>query len=88
MGRNDDKHTDADVARANVLRHLSECQYPIPKSSLGYAAFPGYRFKAPQGAAFAVAKIARELQDDGLIRLELRGWSITAAGRLAAQQST
>lgn len=45
-------------------------QVSLPLSALGYAAYPGYRFKAPQGAALAAAKLVRAMQDR-----ELVGWS-------------
>ena len=85
--RNRDKHTDASAARKNILRlldaHPSEL---FNKSSLGYAAFPGYDFKRPQGAAFSVAKIVRDMEKEGVIGYQSNGVSwghrITGHGRM------
>lgn len=85
--RNYDKHTDATQAKINILKMLASTRDGVyaNKSSLGYAAFPDYSFRWPQGAAFSVAKIARELEDDGLIRYRwsefVRVYEITQAGR-------
>lgn len=89
--RNIDKHTDAATAKANVLRFLADQPLGalMGKASLGFAAFPDYNFQRPQGAAFAVAKIVRELDDAGLVRYNRRevldsvwwGWVITEKGR-------
>jgi DNA-directed RNA polymerase subunit RPC12/RpoP len=38
-------------------------------SSLGFTAFPDNKFKMPQGAAFAVAKIKYRMEKDGLLIL-------------------
>lgn len=38
------------------------------KAEIGRAAFPGYDFKNPQGAAFAVSKIVHGMERDGLLR--------------------
>ena len=69
--RNVESHTDALAAKRNVLAFLANAQRNrspvVNKSLLGVAAFPGYNFKRPQGAAFAVAKLARELMDDCLM---------------------
>ena len=37
------------------------------KSAIGYAAYPDYSFRWPQGAAFSVAKIVRKLEKAGVI---------------------
>lgn len=66
--RNVDLHTSADDAKRNILLGLLGSKQGTNKSGLGYLAYPNYRFKAPQGAAFAVAKIARQLEDDKLIQ--------------------
>lgn len=81
MKRNVGMHTDADKAKVNILRHLAT--YPSTgflKSNLGRVAFPDYDFKRPQGAAFAVAKIVRELDDKGFVRLSEHHWYITRKG--------
>jgi hypothetical protein len=73
MGRrNFDKRTDEDQVILNILRMLidgghTDCSNTVQKATLGYAGFPGYSFKWPQGAAFSVAKIARKMEDDKLI---------------------
>ena len=63
---------------------------PTRKSAIGYAAFPGYSFNAPQGAAFSVAALVREMEDDGLVRYASNGYStgyvITSKGRVAAAE--
>lgn len=68
--RNIGMHTSAEQAKRNILTFLekhSSYENVYPKSSLGHKAFPNYNFKAPQGAAFSVAKIVRQLDKDGLI---------------------
>lgn len=91
MKRNIDKYTSSDAAKRNILVGL--LKGGTSKSGLGFHAFPDYNFKAPQGAAFAVAKIAKQMEDDGLIKTtylyhgdEYMGYSIklTEAGRLLA----
>lgn len=70
MKRNIGKHTSREEAKLNILRRMS--QFPelgFSKSVLGKIAFHGYDFQKPQSAAFAVAKIVRGLEDDGLVRL-------------------
>jgi hypothetical protein len=88
--RNIDKHTDADTVKLNILAHLEKHgrngETLFIKSNLGYAGFPDYDFKAPQGAAFAVARIVREMEDDGLVHYHVRGdinwgYAITVKGR-------
>lgn len=88
MKRNHDKHTDAGQAKRNILEHCAQyhtsSRAPAMKSQLGYAAFPDYQFKAPQGAAFSVAKLVRELEKDGLLHHSwtghASGYYITAKG--------
>lgn len=81
MKRNYDKHTDAATAKANVLKVLKSChdatqgRGSVSKAGMGYAAYPDYDFARPQGAAFSVAKIARELQKDGLITYDISTFS-------------
>lgn len=60
-------HTSADDAKRNILIGLLDSGDGARKSGLGYLAYPDYDFKAPQGAAFAIAKIARQMDDDKLI---------------------
>ncbi|WP_454727902.1 MULTISPECIES: hypothetical protein [Cupriavidus] len=71
-------HTPAAEAKANILRHLHglgvfDWRQGLRKAALGFAAYPDYDFGRPQGAAFAVAKLVREMEDDGLL-----GWYIDA----------
>lgn len=91
MKRNIGRHTSAHDAKRNILAFLSQhCRDESrlgQKSTIGYAAYPGYSFKSPQGAAFAVAKLVRELEKDGLVQyasqsypLFRRGHYITAKG--------
>lgn len=73
--RNAGLHTTQADSEMLVLQALaSPCgdgrQIALPLSALGYAAYPGYSFKAPQGAALAAAKLVRSMQDRGLV-----GWS-------------
>lgn len=94
MKRNIGMHTSADDAKRNILAFLSEhCRDASrlgQKSTIGYAAYPGYTFKSPQGAAFAVARIVRELADEGLVQYHIRrhpvfrrGYCITSRGLAA-----
>ena len=77
MKRNVGMHTSAEQAKKNILsclkRFKSSYQNVYPKSLLGYAAYPDYNFKAPQGAAFSVAKIISQLEKDGLVRARYDG---------------
>lgn len=86
MKRNQGKHTDSLQAKLNILRMLSGLQvgHLVNKSTMGYAAFPDYNFRWPQGAAFSVAKICREMESEGLINYpfskDIRGYRITTKG--------
>lgn len=81
-------HTQQVDAETRILRLLSVGPQTMP-SVLGYTAFPDYKFKRPQGAAFAVAKILSGMCNKKLIQRERRGFSISEAGRQAlAQVST
>ena len=93
MKRNIGKSTSAGAAKENILRLLSsggDLNQPTRKSAIGYAAFPDYKFKAPQGAAFSVAAIVREMEDDGLVRYASTSYStgyvLTSKGRVAAME--
>lgn len=79
--RNFGLHTSADEAKSNVLNHIINTGTVNSKSEAGYAAFPNYDFKAPQGAAFAVARIIRELYRDKLITTWVAPFDITPKGR-------
>lgn len=73
--RNSDLHTSQADSERLVLQVLasptvSGHKVTLPLSALGYAAYPGYSFKAPQGAALAAARLVRSMADRGLI-----GWS-------------
>ena len=91
--RNIGKATSAEDAKNNILRALGgsdDLNRPFRKSSIGYAAFPDYNFKTPQGAAFSVAALVREMEDDGLVRYASTSYStgyvITSKGRVAAAE--
>ena len=93
MKRNIGKRTSAGAAKENILRLLSsggDLNQPTRKSAIGYAAFPGCNFKTPQGAAFSVAALVREMEDDGLVRYSSTSYStgyvITWKGRIAATE--
>ena len=60
--------------RLRVLRFLSSTTRLASTSSLGHAVWPDTTFHA-QGAAFAVGKILRGLQDDGFVK-----WKRTTVG--------
>ena len=74
--RNSDLHTSQADSERLVLQVLaaptvSGHKVTLPLSALGYAAYPGYSFKAPQGAALAAARLARGMADRGLgLRVE------------------
>ena len=55
--RNIDKHTRSSEAKLRILRHIAQHGPITLKSAMGYAAFPNYSFKTPQGAAFSVSGI-------------------------------
>lgn len=78
MKRNVGKHTNVAAIEANILAALKGADTPMYASTLGYAAFPDYNFKMPQGAAFAVARVASNMEKRGLIRWRYtefaRGW--------------
>ena len=93
MKRNIGMSTSAGAAKENILRLLSsggDLNQPVRKSAIGYAAFPEYNFKTPQGAAFSVAAIVCEMEDDGLVRYASTSYStgyvITSKGRVAAAE--
>ncbi|POR07685.1 hypothetical protein [Diaphorobacter sp. LR2014-1] len=70
--RNADLHMAQEKSELLILHALAtkgrngEATH-LQLSSLGFVAYPGYQFKAPQGAALAVARLARSMQDRGLI---------------------
>lgn len=73
--RNAGFHTAQGVSELLVLQALASTgggsrQAALPLSALGYAAYPGYSFKAPQGAALAAARLVRSMQDRDLV-----GWN-------------
>ena len=93
MKRNIGMSTSASAAKENILRLLAsggDLNQPTRKSAIGYAAFPDHNFKAPQGAAFSVAAIVREMEDDGLVRYASTSYStgyvLTSKGRIAATE--
>lgn len=77
--RNIDKHTSAAQAENNIIEFLRRVGATKPDecrslSTLGYKAFPGYDFRAPQGAAFSVAKIVRGLEQRSVLRYHCDDW--------------
>lgn len=93
MKRNIGINTSAADAKENILRFLAsaaDMNQPARKSAIGYAAFPEYNFKTPQGAAFSVAALVREMEDDGLVRYASTSYStgyvLTSKGRIAATE--
>ncbi|MCF8156325.1 MAG: hypothetical protein K9K35_10005 [Rhodoferax sp.] len=88
MKRNHDKHTDSATAKHNILAALAKGSYGC-KSQVAYAAFPGYTFKNPQGAAFSISKIFRELEDEEFVYTTYRPTRaiyITQKGRRAIKE--
>lgn len=84
MSRNDHLHTSIEQAEANILAAMRAGGATTPgrgllMSSIGYAAFPGYRFKNPQGAALAVARIARSMVTRNLLLRGSRGLFLNPA---------
>lgn len=77
--RNIDKHTSAEQAECNIIGFLHRVGATTPEecrslSTLGYKAFPDYDFRMPQGAAFAVARIVRNMEQRGLLRHHCDDW--------------
>ena len=75
--RNIGKRISTEQAKSNIVKAMGKTGLEWSKSRLGYVAFPDYSFKWPQGAAFAVAKIVKELEQDGIICF----WSCSLSGR-------
>lgn len=72
--RNYDKYTDAKQAIINIVLKLEagncfDSQKGVSKSALGRCAFPDYTFRWPQGAAFAAAKIVRQMLDAKVLHM-------------------
>lgn len=72
MKRNEGKHTSELDAIKNIIAAMEKwgCyghEKTTIKSAIGYAAYPEYSFRWPQGAAFSVAKIVRKLEKAGVI---------------------
>lgn len=67
--RNEGMHTDRAVIVERILKALSHYSYTdgLRKAAIGYCAYPDYDFKRPQGAAFSVARVVRELQNEGMV---------------------
>ncbi|QPZ53281.1 hypothetical protein AchV4_0043 [Achromobacter phage vB_AchrS_AchV4] len=77
--RNIDKHTSAEQAESNILTTLrmwdaTSSDKCVRLSELGYTAFPDYDFRAPQGAAFAVARIVRSMEQRKLLAYHCDDW--------------
>ncbi len=77
-------------ARRRVLEALASQgeRGGLYASSIGYFAFPESKFRAPQGAAFASARLRHIMEKDGVImwKSKPRGYFITAAGRKELEQ--
>jgi hypothetical protein len=75
--RNVGMHTEARAVESNILeamkRHRVGRDNCAPPSCLGYWGFPEYDFRWPQGAAFAVSKIVRSMEQRGVIRYRFDG---------------
>jgi hypothetical protein len=83
--RNSDKRTSEADARRNILAAMARDPAELwRKSELGRVAFPGYSWGRPQGAAFAVARIVRHMETDGVVRWsshgDVYGWRVTVKG--------
>ena len=52
----------------------------VPKSFIGFAAFPESKIRTPQGAAFAAARITNEMLSDNLIVEKDNGYYATIKG--------
>ena len=68
LRRNIDKYTSSHQAKMNILERISRHGPAFSKSSLAYAAYPGYTFRSPQGATFAVAALIKSVEREGLVR--------------------
>ena len=75
--RNLGKRTDSATVEANIVAHMRKHRCgrwnPLNLSTLGEAGFFGYSFKRPQGAAFAVSRIVRDMTQRGVLRPHLGG---------------
>lgn len=58
-----------EVAKQRVIALLEKG--PAPKSVIGFNIWPGTKWRMPQGAAFAAAKIVRKMEDEGLVRFSI-----------------
>lgn len=73
-------------ARRRVLLALESMGCSM--SGLGFAAYPGAKFKSPQGAALAVAPLVERMKKEGLVYRHsffnergFRGYEIRLTGR-------
>ena len=87
---NSELHTSQADSERLVLQVLasptvSGHKVTLPLSALAYAAYPGYSFKAPQGAALAAARLARSMADRALIRRSPGGRAGAGRGYYAKQ---
>lgn len=78
MSRNEHLHTSAQQAERNIVAAMQAAgathfDRSLLMSAIGYSAFPGYRFKKPQGAALAVSKIASGMVDRKVLAHGRRG---------------
>ena len=67
--QNEGMYTDQETIILNILKAMKKTtwQEGIRKSGMGYAAYPDYRIRTPQGAAFSIAKVSRMMLEDKLI---------------------
>lgn len=66
---NEGRHTPQAQVRRNILAALvrggfTDMTTVMRKSDMGTAGYPGYTFRSPQAAAFAVAKVIRLMVRD------------------------
>lgn len=94
LKKNGRPQIDQTSAGDAILRYLltNDCtstRATVRLSALGRIAFPECRFLRPQGAAFAVAKIVRSLQDRGLLSAAYGGgYFLTREGARYLAMST
>lgn len=79
------KHLSVVEVRHNILTFLLKGS-GARQSCVGYAAYPGYVFRWPQGAALSVARVLRRMKAEGLV-VEYDGrYQITSKGAKSLQQ--
>lgn len=66
MTRRVKERVDYDLAKSRVIRCLKK-NGKVRLVDMAYAVWPDAEFRWPQGAAFAVSKIAYKMREEGLI---------------------